>query len=452
MRHYFLSLCLLLSMGLSAQTTYYVSTTGDAANDGLSWASPKKFIKHVLAIAKDGDIIKVAQGSYVDGAESVVKNSVTIKGGFDPATGTQDYTKPSELTRINGNGRIMIFETAGKVLNLDNLAFSNAKQDAGAALRSNFGTMQTTTQLNITNCTFNNNTATGSFGAAIMAMRLPVKLSHCTFFGNNSTTSGAVFLKHSVAEVKNCLFYKNTSADDAPALYYYGTSLNLVNSTFAYNSATDAAVAQGGALGLYSDANVTSNVEISNSIFWGNTSAKEAGQIYVFNDIQLLLTSNIIQGGRSDMAVGARSAVNYAVSALTDAAETDPQFVNASADNYRLNSKSEAVDAGNNEKAETITTDLDGNARIQGENIDLGAYEFYPVSTGVKVVDAVTSGVSFDRASKTLVLDSNSVVNVYSANGTLVESVAGCYSVSLNHLATGIYIIEIGGRIVKIAL
>ncbi len=401
MRFYCLLFSLLLSMALSAQTTYYVSTTGNAVNDGLSWATAKRFIKHAITVAQDGDIIKVAQGTYVDGGTTEVTKSVTIKGGYDPATDMQDYTKPSELKRMNDTGRIMNFTATGKVLNLDNLSFVSASSTRGAALNAQFSGVQTTAALNVTHCTFKNNKATGDLGAAIMAMYVPVKLSHCIFSGNENKVSGSVYVKYGIAEVTNCLFNNNTSEKNSPALYYHGTSLQIVSSTFADNSTPNA---QGGALGLYSDANVASNVEISNSIFWENVSATNAQQIFVSTDVQLLLTSNIIQGGRSDIIVGARSVVNYASSMSVDATDTNPLFIDASAADYRLKHISAAVNAGSNDKASAILSDLNGKERMQGVNIDLGAYE-----TTIFEVDGIDYIVSSDNPADVWLYDGTGV-------------------------------------------
>ncbi|MBE7552562.1 MAG: right-handed parallel beta-helix repeat-containing protein [Anaerolineales bacterium] len=52
------------------------------------------------------------------------------------------------------------------------------------------------------------------------------------------------------------------------------------------------------------------------------------------------------------------------------------KFVNPDSDNYSLRSDSPAIDAGLNLSAYGITTDYKGNARPQGANFDLGAYEF----------------------------------------------------------------------------
>jgi len=52
-------------------------------------------------------------------------------------------------------------------------------------------------------------------------------------------------------------------------------------------------------------------------------------------------------------------------------------FVNAATGNYRLAAGSSAIDKGsNNLIPDGITTDLDGNARIVGSAVDIGAYEY----------------------------------------------------------------------------
>lgn len=71
-----------------------------------------------------------------------------------------------------------------------------------------------------------------------------------------------------------------------------------------------------------------------------------------------------------------------------DAKDIDPLFVDATNGNFKLNSNSPAIDAGNNNLVPTgIQTDLNGNQRIYNSVVDLGCYEYYD-PTGINQVNA----------------------------------------------------------------
>ena len=57
------------------------------------------------------------------------------------------------------------------------------------------------------------------------------------------------------------------------------------------------------------------------------------------------------------------------------AVTTNPQFVNASAGNFRLQTGSPAIDKGTGVVTSVVTRDVDGNSRTQNGSVDIGAFE-----------------------------------------------------------------------------
>jgi predicted outer membrane repeat protein len=133
----------------------------------------------------------------------------------------------------------------------------------------------------------------------------------------------------------------------------------LVNCTFVDNTAE----VSGGA--IYTS--TTSQTTVINSVVWGNSPSTLGGEgIYT-------ISFSDIEGGY--IGTGNRN--------------TDPLFVDPANGDYRLQSGSPAIDAGDNTAVpEGITTDLDGNPRFaddlattdtgNGECpiVDMGSFEF----------------------------------------------------------------------------
>jgi hypothetical protein len=94
----------------------------------------------------------------------------------------------------------------------------------------------------------------------------------------------------------------------------------------------------------------------------------------------------------------------------------DPQFLNASNNDFHVSSASPVVDAGDNSASGLPTTDFDNNPRIAGGNgdstavIDLGAFEVTPTSTASLAPNPLTfptQGVGSTSAPQVITLTSS---------------------------------------------
>ncbi len=84
---WFVLLCLFQATTISAQTTYFVSNSGNDSNNGLSWATAKATINGAMALitSPNDDSVFVATGTY---PACSIKNGTHVYGGF---AGTEAY-------------------------------------------------------------------------------------------------------------------------------------------------------------------------------------------------------------------------------------------------------------------------------------------------------------------------------------------------------------------------
>jgi hypothetical protein len=140
----------------------------------------------------------------------------------------------------------------------------------------------------------------------------------------------------------------------------------LTNVTFSGNRAD-----QGGGM-LTTQGALT----LTNVILWGNT-AITGTQMYIAAT-DTALNTTLIQSS-TNAIYDPDGMLTYGPGILTD----DPQFVDPITatvaptilGDYRLQTSSPAIGAGDNAAVAGITTDLDGNPRILGGTVDLGPYE-----------------------------------------------------------------------------
>ncbi len=162
----------------------------------------------------------------------------------------------------------------------------------------------------------------------------------------------------------NNLSYSNRSTGIGLTRNGDSTTHPIRNIAIVNNTVTGNGTDWGG--GIAVDSYESVNVVVSNNLVSDNLSF----QIVVdplIPGAQVSVDHNLIDGFRD--SEGETRGTNFV--------EGDPRFADPGTANFRLQSASPAINAGDNATLPTgVTTDLDGNPRLVGGTVDLGAYEF----------------------------------------------------------------------------
>ncbi|MFN8473725.1 MAG: choice-of-anchor Q domain-containing protein [Anaerolineae bacterium] len=369
-------------------------------------------------------------------------NSVNGEYGGEGG-GMDNWDSSPTLTNVifSGNSAYGEYGEGGGMKNwygsptLTNVTFggNSASHDGGGM--DNYGGSPT-----LTNVTFSGNSASDSGGGMFNGNGSPT-LTNVTFSGNSASgqyssgysSGGGMYNWDSSPTLTNVTFSGN-SAYEGGGMYNDGNSSSptLTNVTFSGNSASH----DGG--GMY---NYGGSPTIRDSILWGDS----GGEIVNDNGGSASVTYSIVQGS---------SATNWwSTHSITDGGhnlDADPLFVTPvtlpppanTSGNLRLGPGSPAIDVGDNNVANPSlpSTDLDGNPRIIGPKVDMGAYEFLcpPGAPPTLYVNASVSGGtgvgdSWANASPTLsfalaralACPTPIVTQVWVAKGTYTPSTTG---------------------------
>ena len=165
--------------------------------------------------------------------------------------------------------------------------------------------------------------------------------------GGTSADGGGIYLLSSNATIINSVISDNISDDDAGGIYCLtGSDAEITNCTLTGNQADD----KGG--GFYCKDG--SDAVITNCIVWGNT-ATTGAQIHTASSTPVVSYSDV-EGGWTG----------------TGNINSDPAF----ADAYHLQSNSPCIDEGDPNGNYAVQKDIDGEERVMGDEVDIGADEY----------------------------------------------------------------------------
>lgn len=206
---------------------------------------------------------------------------------------------------------------------------------------------------------------TGYGGAIYNYSSESVRISACTFSGNNGTYGGAVANYNSSVTITNSIFTGNTAVNDINGPTsgggvgtYYG-DITITNCTFYNNSATG----RGGAFSILElDEDDSFFAKMNNSILWNNYGADNASEIYSQNSTLIVAYSNVEDTRDSYPGIGN---INK-----------DPMFADPLNGDLHLKIGSPCINAGNNDVVKHIEHDFEGDTRTICRFVDIGADEY----------------------------------------------------------------------------
>ena len=448
----------------------YVKENG--TGDGTSWGNAMSSISNAIGVANMFDaVVWVAEGTYYGDSISAsafnIVEGVNVYGGFagnEPANydlSQRDFTAHASILDGQHNQRLLTqnndFTTRtvwdgftlqnGYAHQYGGVYNSNRNYGGGAYLRLGVilrncvitgnsaesyggGVYQTYNSYNtydttfLINCTVSHNTASQYGGGAYFNRY--VVADGCSFeYNSNTYDGGGVYMSSNVL-LDNCLVANNTTNNGRGAgIYTANSSASIRNSTIVNNEMTGSSNDKGAGIYAYYST-------IQNCIVWGNKKDGEPSGIEGDNYVASYIASDASCTGTNKIAL---SMANEGYGALS------PQFVNPSTTvgasdvtanvDWHLQQGSPCINRGDNSVAGTY--DLDGNARVQMDVIDLGCYESpyqgveMPNFNGIVYVKengaGNMTGDSWDNAMPTI----QSSLNVAAMNNAVVWVAAGTY-------------------------
>ncbi len=339
-----LALCFLWAVNTSA-TVYYVDLNSATPTPPYTnWATAATNVQVAVDAATNGDLILVTNGVYQTGGRVGPFTTVTNRIVVAKAATIQSVNGPT-VTVIQGfqvpgvtNGASAVrcaYLTRGAILVGFTLT-NGATGSSGIGSDDPFGggVLFDLGGGVVSNCVLVGNSAYGFGGGAYGG-----KLYNCTITGNygNFGAGGA-----ELCTLVNCAVINNSTSGIGG-----GTSdCSLTNCTVTGNSANSG--------GGVANQNFSSSTSCRNCLVYYNTASSNANYTNVFFNYSCTLPLPTNGFGN-----------------ITNA----PLLVDQLNGNFRLQAGSPCINAGNNAFAPP-SPDLDGNPRIAGGTVDIGAYEF----------------------------------------------------------------------------
>jgi hypothetical protein len=359
------AVCLaLVPFQLSAATTHYVDAGGtNAVPPYADWATAATNIQDAVDVSTNGDLVLVTNGVYATGGRAIASYDVTNRVCMTNAVTVRSVNGPA-VTLIKG------YQVAGTSASLSAVrcatmgngallsGFTLTNGGAGTGNSVNGGGVEGSSSAVVSNCVLVGNICAGAGGGADN-----VTLINCVLTRNQAGGGGAA----SWAALANCTITNNTAGWAGGIL-----SSKATNCLVANNSATN----YGGGSGYSTLVNCTVAANVLQTGYGGTGGGSSRDTL-----LNCIVYNNIAPTGSNYYSSTMAYCCTAPLAGGLGNINNDPAFVNLTNGNFHLQAASRCISTGNNTYV-VSGSDLDGNPRISGGTVDMGAYEFQAQVTG----------------------------------------------------------------------